>query len=226
VEEDFAGEFVYSLRKIYRMKNIYLIALFFLSFIYACKKEDAEPASEPLPTEKVIEIKTSFGTMYMWLYKQTPLHRANFLALADTGYFDGMTFHRIVKDFVVQGGDPNSKDADPLNDGSGGPGYTIPAEFVDSLKHDYGAIGAARTNNPTKASSGSQFYIVTDKNGEHSLDKNYTIFGKLLSGVDIAYTLSTQAKDSKDRPINNITMDVNVVEKTLEQLKSEFNFTP
>ncbi|MBP7511588.1 MAG: peptidylprolyl isomerase [Bacteroidia bacterium] len=214
------------------MKKIYLIALLFLSFIYACKKEETkEKDPDPIPAdttpkESIIEIKTSFGTMYMWLYKQTPLHRANFLGLADTGYFDGMTFHRIVKDFVVQGGDPNSKDADPLNDGSGGPGYTIPAEFVDSLKHDYGAIGAARTNNPAKASSGSQFYIVTDVNGEHGLDMGYTVFGKLLSGVDIAYTISTQSKDSKDRPITNITMDVNVVKKTLAQLKSEFNFTP
>ncbi|MDZ4757891.1 MAG: peptidylprolyl isomerase [Bacteroidota bacterium] len=179
------------------------------------------------PTEKIIEIKTSFGTMYMWLYKQTPKHRANFLKLADSGFFDNTTFHRIVKDFVIQGGDPNSKDADPTNDGQGGPGYTIPAELSDtSLKHVYGAIGAARTNNPQKASSGSQFYVVTNKTGTHQLDKNYTVFGKLIGGVDIAYTISIQSKDGTDRPFTDIKMDVNVLEKTLEQLKTEFNFVP
>lgn len=179
-----------------------------------------------IPTEKIIEIKTSFGTMYMWLYKQTPQHRSNFLKLADSGFFDGITFHRIIKDFVIQGGDPNSLDSDTTNDGTGGPGYTIPAEFVDSLKHDYGAIGAARTQNPQKASSGSQFYIVTNKAGTHQLDKNYTVFGKIISGVDIAYTISTQPKNAYDRPLTDIKMDVNVIEKTLQQLKTEFNFVP
>lgn len=177
-------------------------------------------------TEKIIEIKTSFGTMYMWLYKQTPQHRANFLKLADSGYFDNITFHRIIKDFVIQGGDPLSKDSDPSNDGTGGPGYTIPAEFIDSLKHDYGAIGAARDNNPQKASSGSQFYVVTNKAGTHNLDKNYTVFGKLIGGVDIAYTISKQSKDANDRPLTNILIDVNVIEKTLAQLNAEFNFVP
>jgi cyclophilin family peptidyl-prolyl cis-trans isomerase len=177
-------------------------------------------------TEKIIELKTSFGTMYMWLYKQTPKHRENFLKLADSGFFDNTTFHRIIQDFVIQGGDPNSKDTDPSNDGLGGPPYTIPAEFVDSIKHDNGAVGAARNNNPAKASNGSQFYIVTNAAGVHSLDKNYTVFGKLLSGIDIATTLSKQSKNSSDRPLQDIKMDVNVVEKTLAQLKSEFNFVP
>ncbi|MBI3233402.1 MAG: peptidylprolyl isomerase [Bacteroidetes bacterium] len=183
-------------------------------------------SNQPAAPEKVIELKTSFGTMYMWLYKQTPLHRANFLKLADEGYFDSSTFHRIIKNFVIQGGDPNSKDTDTTNDGLGGPSYTIPAEFVDSLKHDYGAVGAARNNNPAKESNGSQFYIVTNKAGTHSLDKNYTVFGKIIGGVDLAYTISIQAKNASDRPFKDIKMDVNVIEKTLDQLKTEFNFVP
>jgi peptidylprolyl isomerase/peptidyl-prolyl cis-trans isomerase B (cyclophilin B) len=209
------------------MKKLSLIGLLMITVFMSCKK--STPKTEDTPqaaTEQIIELKTSFGSMYIWLYKQTPLHRANFLSLAETGYYDSCTFHRIIQDFVIQGGDPNSKDSDPSNDGSGGPAYTIPAEFVDSLKHDYGAIGAARTNNPAKASNGSQFYIVTNKAGQHSLDKNYTVFGKLLSGHDIAYTISTQQKDGSDRPITDIKMDVNVVKKTLEQLKTEFNFIP
>ncbi|OYU96227.1 MAG: peptidylprolyl isomerase [Bacteroidetes bacterium B1(2017)] len=208
------------------MKSKLILWVAILGSLFGCKKSNPSTPDPviPVPTEKIIEIKTSFGTMYMWLYKQTPKHRANFLALADSGYFDGTTFHRIIKDFVIQGGDPNSKDQDTTNDGDGGPNYTIPAEFVDSLKHDYGAIGAARTNNPAKASSGSQFYIVTNVNGDHFLDKNYTVFGKIIGGLDIAYTISLQAKNAKDRPFADIKMDVNSIEKTAEQLKTEFNF--
>jgi peptidylprolyl isomerase/peptidyl-prolyl cis-trans isomerase B (cyclophilin B) len=207
------------------MKKILVLLFSAIIGFGACSKKEENPTISE-PTESILEIKTSFGNMYVWLYKQTPLHRANYLAHADSGYLDGTTFHRVVKDFVIQGGDPNTKDTIPSNDGNGGPGYTIPAEFVDSLKHDYGSIGAARTNNPEKASSGSQFYIVTDKNGEHTLDKNYTIFGKLLSGHDIAYLISSQTVGANNRPITDIKMDVNVVQKTLSQLKSEFNFIP
>jgi cyclophilin family peptidyl-prolyl cis-trans isomerase len=208
-------------------KNIF-IAFACIVFITSCKKKDTttDPIPTPVATEKIIEIKTTFGTMYMWLYKQTPQHRDNFLKLASSGFFDSTTFHRIIKDFVIQGGDPNSKDADQTNDGTGGPGYTVPAEFVDSIKHDYGAVGAARDNNPAKASNGSQFYIVTNKAGTHSLDKIYTVFGKIIGGVDFSYTISTQPKDVRDKPTTNIIMDVNVVEKTLDQLKTEFNFIP
>ncbi len=209
------------------MKKFTFIILL-TGLVYAgCKKKTTTPINTPVvATEKIIEIKTSFGTMYMWLYKQTPQHRANFLKLADSGFFDGTTFHRIIQNFVIQGGDPLSKDSDPANDGTGGPGYTVPAEFVDSLKHDYGAIGAARDNNPLKASNGCQFYVVTNKTGDHNLDKNYTVFGKLIGGVDIAYTISKQSKGANDRPLTNISMDVNVIEKTLDQLKTEFNFVP
>lgn len=209
------------------MRSI-LTTVIAILLVGSCTKKEVTPDPKPEPeaTEKIIEIKTSFGTMYAWLYKQTPLHRENFMTLAESGYYTGTTFHRIVKDFVIQGGDPNSKDSDPLNDGQGGPGYTIPAEFVDSIKHDFGAIGAARNNNPAKASNGSQFYVVTDPAGEHTLDKNYTVFGKLLAGHDVATAISTQSKDSKDRPLVNIVMEVKVVNKTLVELKSQFNFVP
>lgn len=164
--------------------------------------------------------------MYMWLYKTTPQHRANFIKLAKENFFDSTTFHRIIVDFVIQGGDPNSKDADKTNDGSGGPGYTIPAEFRDSITHIFGAVGAARDNNPQKASNGSQFYIVTDVNGEHGLDNNYTVFGLIFKGMDVATTISKRPKDPNNRPIVDIKMDVNLVKKSLEQLKSEYGFTP
>ncbi len=116
------------------------------------------------PSTCLIEITTSYGVMTAKLYDVTPLHRDNFLKLAEEGFYDGLLFHRIINGFMVQGGDPASKGA-PEGErlGSGGPGYTVPAEFVDTLVHVKGAIAAARmpdSVNPEKASSGSQFYIV------------------------------------------------------------------
>jgi len=111
-----------------------------------------------------IVIVTDFGDIEIELYDQTPQHRDNFIKLAKEGYYDGTLFHRVIKQFMIQGGDPNSKNAQPgARLGMGNPGYTIPAEIVPELIHKRGALAAARTNNPEKASSGSQFYIVQGK---------------------------------------------------------------
>jgi peptidyl-prolyl cis-trans isomerase B (cyclophilin B) len=110
-------------------------------------------------------IKTSLGDITVRLYDETPLHRDNFLKLAKEGYYDGTLFHRVIKNFMVQGGDPDSRGASPTAHlGAGGPDYTIPAEFNKNLIHKKGALAAARQGdevNPEKRSSGSQFYIVT-----------------------------------------------------------------
>jgi len=114
----------------------------------------------------LVTISTSFGDMQVILYDITPKHKQNFIKLAKEGFFDGTTFHRIIEGFMIQGGDPNSKDDNPHNDGQGGPGYTVPAEFNPSLFHKKGVLSAARKGdfaNPQKASSGSQFYIVQGK---------------------------------------------------------------
>jgi peptidyl-prolyl cis-trans isomerase B (cyclophilin B) len=116
------------------------------------------------PTDCLVLIQTAHGDMLVKLYDQTPQHRDNFLKLSEQGYYDDLIFHRIIEGFMIQGGDPNSKDADAnAMLGTGGPGYTVPAEFVDTLLHIKGALAAARTGdnvNPEKRSSGSQFYIV------------------------------------------------------------------
>jgi cyclophilin family peptidyl-prolyl cis-trans isomerase len=206
-------------------KLFYLFASGLILTYGACKKTE-NPSPTPEATEKIIEITTAHGTMYMWLYRQTPLHRENFLTLAAQGFFDSTIFHRIVPGFVIQGGDPLSKDSIPGNDGTGGPGYTIPAEFVDSLKHVFGAVGAARDNNPAKASNGSQFYVVVDPNGEPGLDRNYTVFGRVFAGMDAASNIVSRPRDARDRPRENIYMQVKVLEKTHAELKTEFGFTP
>jgi cyclophilin family peptidyl-prolyl cis-trans isomerase len=111
-----------------------------------------------------ILLQTNYGDIVVRLSDSTPLHRDNFLKLVKTGYYDSMLFHRVIQNFMIQGGDPESKHAiagQPL--GNGGPGYRIPAEFRQTLFHKKGVIAAARDNNPEKASSGSQFYIVQGK---------------------------------------------------------------
>ena len=115
-----------------------------------------------------VRIKTSMGDIVVRLYDETPKHRDNFVKLAKEGYFDGTLFHRVIRDFMIQGGDPDSKGAPAgKNLGTGGPDYTIPAEFVfPKLYHKRGALSAARTGdevNPNRESSGSQFYIVWGK---------------------------------------------------------------
>jgi cyclophilin family peptidyl-prolyl cis-trans isomerase len=173
---------------------------------------------------KLVKISTKFGDMVMWLYDETPQHKANFLKLTEQHFFDSTTFHRIIQDFMIQGGDPNSKDNDTTNDGYGGPGYTIPAEFRSDLTHIYGAVGAARDNNPAKASSGSQFYIVVDTLGEHRLDNNYTVFGQILSGMDVANTISVQPKNTNDRPLQDIRMSVTEFTMTRTGIKAKYGF--
>ncbi len=213
------------------MKMLSLLSFTCLILFYSCKKSDSSTTQPVLATESIIEIKTNFGSMYMWLNKETPLHRANFLALADTNFFDNTTFHRCVPNFVIQGGDPNSKDTDSTNDGQGGPPWTIPAEIDSSkFKHVYGAVGAARlpnSVNPSRASSGSQFYIVLPTAGTPNLNGEYTVFGKIIKGMDVAAIIVKQPqKASNNRPYTDIKMDVNVLQKTLQQLKDEYNFVP
>jgi cyclophilin family peptidyl-prolyl cis-trans isomerase len=115
-------------------------------------------------SDRLIRIETAYGDMVFRLYGETPGHRDNMIKLIEKGYFEGQLFHRVVKDFMIQGGDPHSVGAARGQRlGTGGPGYTIPAEFRENLFHKKGALAAARTGdnvNPERASSGSQFYIV------------------------------------------------------------------
>ncbi|PLX03031.1 MAG: peptidylprolyl isomerase [Marinilabiliales bacterium] len=121
-------------------------------------------ANPPKGKDKIVLIKTNYGNIKVKLYNQTPQHRDNFLKLVKKNFYDSLLFHRVIKDFMIQGGDPDSKNAKPEQVlGNGGPGYTIPAEFVPEYYHKKGALAAARQGdnvNPSKASSGSQFYIV------------------------------------------------------------------
>jgi len=142
-----------------------------------------------LGEEPVLDIETSEGIITIKLYKDTPLHRDNFVKLASEGFFNGLIFHRVINGFMIQVGDPQSRNPQPnIQYGSGGPGYTIPAEILPKYKHKKGALAAARRGdnvNPEKASSGSQFYLVQNPNGTPHLDGAYTIFGETIKGINV-----------------------------------------
>ena len=161
--------------------------------------------------EPEFDIITTHGTMRVKLYSKTPKHRENFAKLAGGGYYDGMRFHRVIEGFMIQTGDPYSKDTTKINAwGTGGPDYTIPAEFVNEYWHKKGALAAARKGdmaNPKKASSGSQFYIVHDENSCMHLDGQYTIFGEVIEGLDVIDRIATVATDRYDRPYEDVIIE-------------------
>jgi peptidylprolyl isomerase/peptidyl-prolyl cis-trans isomerase B (cyclophilin B) len=161
-------------------------------------------------------IHTDYGDMTGMLYNETPQHRDNFVKLVKSGFYDGTLFHRVISGFMIQGGDPDSKTAKPGQAlGMGGPGYTVPAEFNPQLKHNKGALAAARTggpSNPKKASSGSQFYIVHPENGAHFLDNEYTVFGQITEGLQVIDKIAAVEKAPGDRPVKDVKMTIKIVE--------------
>lgn len=171
------------------------------------KEKLAMEIMKKLPEEPEFDIVTNLGTITIKLYSKTPKHRENFEKLALTGYYDGLLFHRVINGFMIQGGDPFTKDTSATavaKYGQGGPGYTIPAEFVPEYKHKKGALAAARKGdvaNPMKESSGSQFYIVQDAAACAQLDGGYTVFGETVKGLDIIDRIAAVATDNRDRPL-------------------------
>ena len=153
-------------------------------------------------------METTHGTMKIRLYDKTPQHRDNFAKLVSENYYDGIRFHRVIEGFMIQTGDPFSRDTAMIDSwGIGGPDYTVPAEFVNEYWHKKGALAAARRGdmaNPTKASSGSQFYIVHDENACLHLDGQYSIFGEVVEGLEIIDRIATVDTDPYDRPLEDV----------------------
>jgi len=175
----------------------------------------------------LVTLHTEYGDIQLILFDETPLHKANFIKLAKEKFYDSTTFHRIIKGFMIQGGDPNSKDKDPDNDGQGGPGYTVPAEFNTKFTHNVGALASARMGdqvNPNKESSGSQFYIVENPDGTHFLDQGYTVFGQTIGGIDVVHKIAEQPKDFRDRPNNPIWMAVEVKEMKKKKITKLYGY--
>ena len=166
-------------------------------------KEEIKKMAE---TKAVIE--TKFGNIELKFFPDVaPNHVDNFIQLAKKGFYDGTTFHRIIPRFMIQGGDPNSKDADKSKHGTGDPGYKVKAEFNDR-SHKKGTLSMARSSHPDSA--GSQFFICVA--AQPGLDNQYTVFGEVASGIEVADEIVKQPKDRRDNPNDRIEMKVKIIE--------------
>lgn len=188
--------------------------------------------------ETIIEITTDFGVMKARLYNNTPLHKENFTNLIKKGFYDSLLFHRVINGFMIQGGDPTSKNADStttLGSGEIPDLPTIPAELRKNLIHKKGVLAAARDNNPEKKSSNCQFYIVHGKKmdtaqlnaannytkaqkeiyqrmgGTPFLDQNYTVFGEVFAGMDVIDKIAATPVNEMDRPKQNVRMKIKII---------------
>lgn len=170
-------------------------------------------------TDKVAVIETKFGKMVVEFYeKDAPKTSANFMKLANEGFYNGTTFHRVIPGFMIQGGDPLSKDADQRGrHGTGGPGYTVEAEI--KRDHKRGTLATARTGdavNPEKRSSGSQFFINVKDND--FLNGGYSVFGAVVAGMDVADKIVAVPRDGRDNPNDRVEMKVSIMTRA-EALK-------
>jgi cyclophilin family peptidyl-prolyl cis-trans isomerase len=231
--------------------NMKKLIFLFLSF-YCLQAIAAKPKNQ------YVKIETDKGTVFIKLYNETPLHRDNFIKVAKSGLYNGTLFHRVIKEFMIQGGDPDSKGASPeASLGNGGLKYTVPAEFKDSLFHKKGVLAAARegdSSNPTKASSSTQFYIVQGKiwndstlnvteekrlkfkipewqrqvyktiGGTPHLDRNYTVYGEVVKGLEMVDAIANEGTGKGNRPIVDVKMTVTVLKrKEVRKLERELN---
>jgi peptidyl-prolyl cis-trans isomerase B (cyclophilin B) len=174
-------------------------------FVMVVASAEEPPTEEQAPH---VILKTKFGEMEIVLFPDlAPKHVESFLKLTNSGFYNGTIFHRVIPGFMIQGGDPLTKDpANRSKFGTGGPGYTLPAEF-NKVVHEKGILSAARTADPKSA--GSQFFIMVDK-APH-LDGQYTVFGEVVKGVEVAETIVSQPRDLRDSPIERIEMTIEVV---------------
>ena len=167
-----------------------------------------------VPSYPVGRIETSKGEILFYLHPQTPNHMASFIKLANGHYWDSLTFNRVIKNFVAQGGCPDTpagfKDSP----------YNLAPEFVPDLKHVYGAVGAGRDDNPQKLSAGCQFYIVVNKDGLKRLDGNYVVYGQVIKGMDVVEAIVSVPTDSTDTPLTPIPLTVSVIQMTAAQIEA------
>jgi len=194
------------------------IGLFVLSIFMLNACDISVTNEETLALEErhqVGQIKTAMGDIYIWLHSDTPVHRRNFIELAEAGYWDDYSFNRVIEGFVVQGGCPDTEEGFAYSI------HLLEPEFRPNLRHDYGSFAAGRDNNPGKLSAGCQFYIVQDRDGIARLDDNYTKYGQVFKGMDVIESIVKVETDEADAPLTVITLDVNVIEMTRQEIEAE-----
>ena len=196
--------------KLIKIGLLLSLLLLWVDWVYAETKQTIftqEEIKKMSETNAIIE--TRFGNIEFKFFPDVALnHVSNFIELAKKGFYDGTTFHRVIPRFMIQGGDPNSKNPDRSKHGMGGPGFTMKAEFNDK-PHKRGILSMARAAHPDSA--GSQFFIcVADS---YFLDKQYTVFGEVKSGMDVVDKIVSQQRDKNDNPLERIEMKIKIVEK-------------
>lgn len=226
------------------MKKLLLVLLSFCMVSAAIAKKKKG-------NDNTVVIETEYGNMTVQLFDNTPKHRDNFIKITKDGFYDSTLFHRVIPQFMIQGGDPESKNAAPgVPLGGGDIGYRIDAEINDTNFHRYGALAAARDNNPNKSSSGCQFYIVVGKKytdaeldnltqrtgrvytpaqrevyktlgGTPQLDGSYTVYGQVTEGMDVAEKIIMEPRNNMDRPDKDIRMKVRMADGKKVKKKKE-----
>ncbi|WP_111671009.1 peptidylprolyl isomerase [Algoriphagus litoralis] len=174
------------------MALLYYFQLFLIGFY----------VNDPIPVGK---ITTPLGEIWISLDERTPNHRQSFIELAEAGYWDSLTFNRVIPNFVAQGGCPDTPE------GFTDPEYLLEPEFHPELTHVYGAVGAGRDDNPGKLSARCQFYIIQNSNGVHRLDGDYTVFGHVIKGMDIVDQIVAVKRNATDEPDTPITLDISII---------------
>jgi peptidyl-prolyl cis-trans isomerase B (cyclophilin B) len=179
-------------------------------------KKSTEPVNKKFTKKEIKKmsetkavIETRLGNIELKFFPDVaPNHVNNIIELAKKGFYDGTTFHRVIPGFMIQGGDPNSKDPDKSKHGMGGPDHSVAAEFNDK-PHIRGIVSMARSASPDSA--GSQFFICVADSG--FLDGKYTAFGEVVSGIDVADKIVSQPRDNRDNPDERVEMKIKIIEK-------------
>lgn len=165
------------------------------------------------------KIDTPLGEILIILDDRTPNHKASFIQLAQAGYWDSLSFNRVIPNFVAQGGCPDTPE------GFSDPEYLLKPEFHPELTHVYGAVGAGRDDNPEKLSARCQFYIVQNQQGLHRLNGDYTVFGLVIKGMDIVDQIAAVDRDQNDQPVNQITMKLEIIYLSQSEITNLINYS-
>ncbi len=196
--------------KIFRMLSVCALFLWFVTSVGAeLKDKKFTPEEIKKMSGKKAAIETKLGNIELQFFPEVaPKHVNNFIELAKKEFYDGTIFHRVIPGFMIQGGDPNTKNPDCSQHGMGGPGYTIKSEFNEK-PHKRGTLSMARAANPDSA--GSQFFICVAE--ASFLNKQYTVFGEVVSGMEVVDKIVSQPRDKRDNPHDRIEMKVKIIEE-------------
>lgn len=193
---------------------------FFIAIVSYCqdKKDDID---------YLVTINTDYGKIKLILFDDTPLHKENFLKLSKAGVYNHITFHRVINNFMIQTGDFTTRNQ-AIDYSPAIIKESINAEIISGYKHIRGAIGAARAGddvNPERKSNSTQFYIVQNYKGAHHLDKEYTVFGQVMSGFEVLDVIAAQQTSNSNKPLKDIRITVNVSEVKKADIEKFYNFT-